>query len=108
MHRQRSCVSFVIRQEGGTVKTDSDMDAHGWQRPRRLVEIDLRPADAANFLAPCAGQYEQLDAFAVLVPVPPERDQTQGAKACEGHGYPESGQIARHWDWHGPAHCKRA
>ena len=24
MHRQWSCVSFVIRQEGGTVKTDSD------------------------------------------------------------------------------------
>jgi hypothetical protein len=31
---------------------------------------------AADFLAPCVGQYEQLDAFAVLIPVfkgPPDR-----------------------------------
>ena len=38
-----------------------------------------------------------------------QRDRAQGAKAaCEGHGYPEGRQVARHRDWHGPAHRKRA
>ena len=36
-------------------------------------------------------------------------DRTKGAKAaCEGCGYFEGGQVARHWDWHGPAYRKRA
>jgi hypothetical protein len=46
--------------------------------------------------------------FAVFVPVPPERDQTQGAKAGEGHGYSESGQVTRHRDRYVPAYRKRA
>jgi DNA invertase Pin-like site-specific DNA recombinase len=38
-----------------------------------------------------------------------QHDRTQGAKAaCEGHGHLEGGQGARHRDWHGPAHRKRA
>jgi hypothetical protein len=37
------------------------------------------------------------------------RDRTQGAKAArEGCGYFEGGQVARHRDWHGPAHLRRA
>ena len=36
-----------------------------------------------------------------------QRNRTEGAEAaCEGRGYLEGGQVARHWDWHGPAHLK--
>src|SRR6266446_1418260 len=38
-----------------------------------------------------------------------QRDRTQGAKAaCEGLGYLEGCQVARHRNWHGPAHLKGA
>ena len=36
-------------------------------------------------------------------------DRTQGVKAArEGCGYFEGGQVARHRDWHGAAHLRRA
>jgi hypothetical protein len=38
-----------------------------------------------------------------------QRDRTQGAKAaCEGLGYLEGCQVARHRNWHGAAHLKGA
>jgi DNA invertase Pin-like site-specific DNA recombinase len=38
-----------------------------------------------------------------------QRDRADGAKAaCERCGYLEGGEIARHRNWHGPAHLKRA
>src|SRR6516225_7041708 len=40
---------------------------------------------------------------------PRPRDRTEGAKAArEGCGYFEGGQVARHRDWHGAAHLRRA
>src|SRR5262249_54392843 len=37
------------------------------------------------------------------------RDRTEGSKAArEGCGYFEGGQVARHRDWHGAAHLRRA
>src|SRR6516225_8821104 len=37
------------------------------------------------------------------------RDRAEGAKAArEGCGYFEGGQVARHRDWHGAAHLRRA
>src|SRR5262249_55542010 len=36
-------------------------------------------------------------------------DRTEGSKAArEGCGYFEGGQVARHRDWHGAAHLRRA
>src|SRR4029077_17035064 len=36
-----------------------------------------------------------------------QHDRTQGAKAaCEGLGYLEGCQVARHRNWHGAAHFK--
>jgi hypothetical protein len=72
MHRHWNYVSSVTRREGGTVKIDSDMDAHGWQRRLMRLISDQR-------MPPCLApvNMSQLDAFAVFVRVPPERDQTQ-------------------------------
>ena len=54
--RTGNCVYFVIRQEGGTVR-----QTQIWPRTAGSVHVALwifRPADAADFPAPCAGQYE--------------------------------------------------
>jgi hypothetical protein len=64
----------------------------------RLIS-DQRMPSISPRLAPV--NMSQLDAFAVFVPVPPERDQTQGAKAACDWPSPAAS------DWHGPAHRKR-